>query len=189
MSHAGAPAANAASVLDARAIAIDSVRVMANGGYADLVRLVHPHGVNREAKAEPPAAATAGPDGFWATAHWLRTAFSELDFKIHDVAVEGDLAVVYATMSGRHTGPMVTYASGEVESVMPPTGKRFATTQTHWLRLQDGQVVEHWANRDDIGMARQLGWVPPTPLFLLRQAVAVRRARRAQRRPRASTAA
>jgi hypothetical protein len=40
-------------------------------------------------------------------------------------------------------------------------------------------VIEHWANRDDIGTATQLGWVPPSPAYLVRMALATRRARRA----------
>ena len=36
-------------------------------------------------------------------------------------------------------------------------------TQSHWFLLEDGRIIEHWANRDDLGMARQLGWIPPTP--------------------------
>jgi len=63
---------------------------------------------------------------------------------------------------------------------MPPTGKEFAATQTHWFRTRDGMITEHWANRDDLGMARQAGWVPPSPAFLLRAAIA---RRRAQKRP------
>ena len=39
-------------------------------------------------------------------------------------------------------------------------------------------VIEHWANRDDLGNATQLGWIPPTPIFLLRMLLATRRARR-----------
>ena len=52
-----------------------------------------------------------------------------------------------------------------------------AVTQTHWTRMRDGKVVEHWANRDDLAQARQLRWVPPTPLYLWRMA-------RAKRQPR-----
>jgi hypothetical protein len=98
------------------------------------------------------------------------------------VLVEGDLAVVHCTMSGRHVRPFAEYdEDAEVKEVFPPTGKRFATTQTHWLRVADGRVIEHWANRDDLGTAFQLGWVPPSPLYLLRSALAKRRARRAHR--------
>ncbi len=164
---------------DARAFAVASMRAMADGTYDDLARVVHPEAVNREAKDEPPAASTPGPDGFWATALWLRTAFSDLAFDVHEVVAEGDLVVVHNTMSGRHTGDMVMYAGGRVQAVMPPTGKRFATTQTHWFRMRDGKVAEHWANRDDIGAAQQLGWVPPTPAYLLRGWLAKRRVLRA----------
>ena len=44
--------------------------------------------------------------------------------------------------------------------------------------MADGAMIEHWANRDDLGQATQLGWVPPTPLFLIRSALVRRRLRR-----------
>ena len=83
-------------------------------------------------------------------------------------------------MASRHVAPIVLYDEhARVDTVFPPTGRRFAVTQTHWLRLADaGQVLEHWANRDDLGMARQLGWVPPSPRYLARMALAKRRERR-----------
>jgi hypothetical protein len=49
-------------------------------------------------------------------------------------------------------------------------------TQSHWFRMRDGRILEHWANRDDLGMARQLGWVPPSPAYLVRMGLAKRRA-------------
>jgi hypothetical protein len=39
-------------------------------------------------------------------------------------------------------------------------------------------VIEHWANRDDQGTAMQLGWVPPSPWYLVKMALATRRARK-----------
>ena len=159
---------------------------MLDGALADFADVVHPDAVNHEAKDEPPESRGRGPAAFYATALWLRSWFSELDFEIHQVVTDGDLVVVHNTMSGRHTGVAVIYGEdGRVEQAMPPTGRRFATTQTHWLRVQDGQVIEHWANRDDQGTAMQLGWLPPSPWYLVRMAVATRRARRQEaRRPR-----
>lgn len=162
-------------------VAVRSMEVIVDGEIADFVALVHPQAVNQEAAAEPPAARKLGPEGFYATAEWLRSSFSELAFTLHEVVVEGDLVVVHATMSGRQTGDFVIYADdGTVERVFPPLGKTFAVTHSHWLRMRDGLVVEHWANRDDQGLAMQLGWVPPSPRYLLRCAVATRKARRSQ---------
>ena len=164
-------------------LCVESMQIMATGTMDDFERIVHPRAVNREAAAEPPATRVPGPAGFYATALWLRAAFADLAFEVHDAVADGDLVVVHNTMSGRHTGPFVVYGpDGGVAQVMPPTGKTFATTQTHWLRLRDGRVIEHWANRDDIGTAKQLGWVPPSPGYLLRMWRAKRAARRAEAR-------
>nr|WP_255645876.1 ester cyclase [Actinoplanes polyasparticus] len=158
---------------------IRSMAIMAAGDLAELTPIVHPQAVNREAKDEPPACRGQGPAAFVATAHWLRAAFADLAFDIHDTVADGDLIAVHCTMSGRQVGPFVSYDErGEVAQAFPPTGRTFAITQTHWFRMRDGQVIEHWANRDDLGLATQLGWVPPSPAFMVRMALARRTARR-----------
>jgi len=82
-------------------------------------------------------------------------------------------------MNGHHAAPWTVYGEdGSVDNVFPPTGRTFAMTQSHWFRLEDGRIIEHWANREYLGLARQLGWIPPTPVFLLRMAAAKRRAKR-----------
>jgi len=166
---------------DAESIALRSFELMEHGTLEDFERLIHPACVNHEAKDEPPAARQAhGPAAVHATAQWLRAAFSDLRWEIHEVVAERDLVVVHCTMSGRQTGVFVAYdENAEVKEAFPPTGRTFATTQTHWIRVQDGMFAEHWANRDDLGTAEQLGWVPPTPRYLVRMALAKRRARRA----------
>jgi predicted ester cyclase len=161
---------------EATALCIRSMDLVSEGSREDFEPVYHPEAVNREAAVEPPATRQPGPAGFWATAEWLRAAFSGLRFEIHEAVERDDLVA----MSGRHTGDFVNFLPGTatVDSVMPPTGQAFAITQTHWFRTRDGVITEHWANRDDLAMARQAGWVPPSPGFLLRAAVAKRRARR-----------
>jgi predicted ester cyclase len=175
------------NAMNIRELAARSVRIMADGSRGEFQEVVHPEFLNHEAKDEPPASRGRGPEAAWATALWLRDAFADLRWEIHEVVVEDNLAVVHCTMSGRHVRPFAGYdEQARIKEVFPPTGKRFATTQTHWLRVADGRVIEHWANRDDLGTAFQLGWAPPSPLYLLRSALAKRRALRANRPQRAT---
>ena len=162
---------------------IASMHAMGSGTLADLEAVYTADAINREAVDEPPEARGVGPTAFYATARWLRGAFSELAWEIHDVVHDGDLVVVHATMSGRQTGPFTAYgADAKIKVVFPPRGRRFAVTQTHWFRMRDGKIAEHWANRDDLGMGEQLGWTPPTPLYLARMLLSRQRARRADQR-------
>jgi len=162
------------------ALCAHSMDLMATGSREDFERVFHPQAVNREAATEPPTARQPGPAVFYATAQWLRAAFSGLRFEIHQAIEHDDLVAFHVTMSGRHTGDFVTYQpdTTTVDAAMPPAGKAFAITLTHWFRTQDGMITEHWANRDDLALARQAGWIPPSPRFLLRAALARRRAQK-----------
>lgn len=162
-------------------VAVRSIHTMAEGDRAAFEPLYHPRAVDRESAVQPPSSRVEGPNAFYSTALWLRAAFAGLHYDIHHAISDGDLVAVYSTMNGRHTAPWVVYdAEGAVDSAFPPTGRTFAATQCHWFRFEDGRIIEHWANRDDLGMARQLGWVPPTPAYLVRMARARRHARRSQ---------
>lgn len=170
------------SPAEAVAVCSEQIRSIADGTLARFEQLTHPRAVNHEARSEPPQAREPGPRGFYATALWLRETYDALEFEVHDgvSSPDGLLVAVHCTMRGRQLAPFVTYdARGRVERAFPPTGRSFAASQTHWFRLAEGQVIEHWANRDDLGTAQQLGWMPPTPVFLMRMALATRRARRA----------
>ncbi len=161
-----------------RTVALRSLEVMAEGTRSAFDEVIARGAVNHEDAIEPPGCRVGGPEGFHATALWLRAAFADLEHRVEHVVAEGDLVVVDATMSGRHVGPFVLHdAEGVVDTVWAPTGKTFSVRQSHWLRVADGLVTEHWAVRDDLGQGLQLGWVPPSPLYLLRCAMAKRRAK------------
>jgi steroid delta-isomerase-like uncharacterized protein len=83
----------------------------------------------------------------------FRTAFPDMQWTLDDLIAEGDLVVGRATWRATHIGEFFG---------IPPTGRRFATTSTHLLRIADGRIVEHWGNGDDVGLLQQLG-VIPTP--------------------------
>ena len=159
-----------------------AIRATLGGSLAELAALVHPDAVNREAMAEPPDTRGTGPAAFHATGEWLRAAFADLVWRTEREAVDGDLVVTYGTLSGRQTGNFVVWTpDGTVERAFAPTGRPFTVRQAHFQRVLDGLVTEHWAVRDDQGMAIQLGWIPPTPAYLFRCHRATARARRAAR--------
>ena len=153
------------------------------GGTLDqLNTVIHPEATNREAVTEPPGTRGRGPQAYHATGEWLREAFSDLIWTTDQSITEGDLVVTYGTMSGRHTGNFVVWTEdAEVERVFVPTGKTFSVRQAHFQRIRDGLVIEHWAVRDDQGMAIQAGWIPPSLAFLIRCARATKKVRRAAR--------
>jgi predicted ester cyclase len=184
MSSAEPPATQVAQHLvaagDPKAVCIRSIHIMADGDLRDFEAVIHLKATIREAADEPMAARGRGPAAFYATALWLRGAFSDLRWDIHEVAASGDLVAIHGTVSGRHTGPFARYdAAGTVSQVMPPTGRAFSSTQTHWFRHADGKVIEYWANRDDLATAQQAGWIPATRGYLVRMALAKRRAQAA----------
>lgn len=167
-------------VVDVKGLAVRALHVMATQDEAEFAAVIHPEATNRESVAEPPDCRGVGPAAFLATARWLQSTFSGLGWEVHDVVEDGDLVVLHATMSGTHSGPFVGYGpDARPKIAFPPTGRSFSATQTHWFRIADQKVIEHWANRDDRGMGERLGWTPPTPVYLVRMLLATRRARAA----------
>lgn len=177
--HPSSDSSHKTSASEAKIIAARCIQIMADGDRDAFSQLVAPEAINREAQSEPPATRVSGPGGFYASALWLRAAFADLHHEVVEAVEEDGLVVLDTVMRARHVGPFVTYDQhGRVDQVVAPTGKSFSVRQTHWLRIADNKLVEHWAARDDLGMARQAGWLPPTPAGLIRNALAKRRVRK-----------
>jgi predicted ester cyclase len=107
--------------------------------------LISPDYLNHAASAEYQRA------GVKYSLNWLFSIFLDHRFDIEDAAGDGETVAVRGTCSGTH--------EGELWGIRP-TGKRFAVQQSHWFRVVDGKVAEHWALRDDLGMMRQIGAMP-----------------------------
>lgn len=112
--------------------------------------LVGPNCVDHGAETGPGGNADApkGPDGIKGVVRWLRGAFPDLSYEIHDAFGANDRVVLRCTARGTQTGEFLGHA---------PTGREFAVQQIHVFRVEDGRIAEHWACRDDVRMMRQLG--------------------------------
>lgn len=114
------------------------------GRYDLAGQMVTPDYVDHEA----PPGTPPGPDGANVVLRWLRGAFADLSYEICDAFGDGDRVAVRLITRGTHTGEFMG---------TPPTGRRFEIEAIHIFRIADGKVAEHWAKRDDAGLARQLG--------------------------------
>ena len=143
---------------EATALCIRSMDLMTEGSREDFEPVYHPEGVNREAAVEPPATRQPGPAGFWATAEWLRAAFSGLRFEIHEILAEGQTVACRSTMTGTHQGPLNI---GPM-AALPVTGARIEVPHMHFFHYdQQGRVTDLWHVWNTLLLARQLGAPAP----------------------------
>jgi predicted ester cyclase len=94
-----------------------------------------------------------GPSHQRGVVEWLRAQFPDLQMTIQSIVAEDELVAVRIRSEGTNLGSL--------GGVAPPTGKRFAAEQSHWYRVADGRLCEHWATRDDLSAMLQLGVIRP----------------------------
>jgi steroid delta-isomerase-like uncharacterized protein len=82
----------------------------------------------------------------------LRTMLPDLTLEIEDMIAEGDKVV------SRYTS-FATDTQGYMG--MPPTGRTIRNPGIQIFRIANGRISESWALRDDLGVLRQLGHLPP----------------------------
>jgi hypothetical protein len=92
-----------------------------------------------------------------------RKYFAVCDEIMAEDFVEHAHAPFAQSAPGRVNGPLLSEGTnlGALNGVMPPTGKRFIARQSHWFRVAEGKLVEHWSTRDDLTAMLQLGVVQP----------------------------
>ena len=105
------------------------------------------HAVEPFSRQEP--GQVHGPSHQRGVVEWLRAQFPDLRMTIQSIVAEGELVVARIRSEGTNLGSL--------GGVAPPTGKRFIADQSHWYRIADGRLCEHWATRDDLSAMLQLG--------------------------------
>jgi predicted ester cyclase len=99
-------------------------------------------------------------DGVEAVLRSLRMAMPDLHSETVEMVSDGEVVVCRSVLTGTHLGtPEIPFVQGGVFAMVEPSGKRIEMMQMHWFRVRDGKIIEHWAVRDDLTMARQLGVV------------------------------
>lgn len=94
-----------------------------------------------------------GPAHAREVVEWLRAQFSDMRMTIEEILAEGEMVVARVRSEGTNDGKLGGFA--------PPTGRRFSAEQTHWYRVVDGKLCEHWGVRDDLSAMLQLGALQP----------------------------
>ena len=99
--------------------------------------------------AIPEAQGRAGLISIWEK---LWTAFPDLTHTCEDVVVDGDRVACRLRVRGTNSGPLRF-----TRMPLPATGKTMDTEAIHIFRVAGGRLAEMWAQRDELGMLRQLG--------------------------------
>jgi predicted ester cyclase len=90
-----------------------------------------------------------GPSHMRGVVGWLVDQFPDVHFEVLALVADADLVAVRVHAEGTNLG--------KLNGVIPPTGKRFSADQSHWYRVADGKLAEHWVTRDDLTAMLQLG--------------------------------
>jgi len=130
-------------------IVVERFDTLVNGGDLDqLEKLCTPDMVNH-------ALAPSRPPGLAGTREFLAGAarFRSDGWRRLVVVAENDFVVQHGERGGTWTGgPFLG-----IDAAPGPYAREVAFV----YRLADGRIAERWAVRDDLGMLRQLGAVPP----------------------------
>jgi steroid delta-isomerase-like uncharacterized protein len=78
----------------------------------------------------------------------IRAAFPDHDAAIVHIVAEDDLVATYKTFTGAHAGEFLG---------VPATGRRVTIRVMDFVRVQNGQITDHWNIVDVAGLMAQLG--------------------------------
>ena len=97
------------------------------------------------------AAGPQGRSGLKDILATIDTDLGPLTVEQHHLIGEGDLVAQHLTLHGQHRASTMPLLSDA-----PASGRHVTWTFIHIWRVASGQIVEHWACRDDMGLREQL---------------------------------
>ena len=101
-----------------------------------------------------------GRAGVLAVLKDIQVTFPDVRFTALDYVSEGEWVTVRKMFSGTHRGvSRIPFSNGVLLGV-EPTGRHFEVRHIHMMQIRADKIIEHFANRDDVGMMQQLGLLP-----------------------------
>ena len=96
------------------------------------------------------------PEGLKSMVSRWHQAYSDYANEIEDIFAAGDKVVARFTIRGTQDGPW---------HELPPSGKKIEVTEIMISRVENGKIVEMWAEEDVLTRRQQLGYTvaPPQP--------------------------
>jgi predicted ester cyclase len=101
-----------------------------------------------------------GRDGIRIVIEDIWRTFPDFRGEILEIVAEAETVVARVRVSGTHLGTGEIPVNGVMLVGVAPTGKSFTVEHIHVYKMRDGEIVDHYAARDDLGMMRQLGLLP-----------------------------
>ncbi len=95
-----------------------------------------------------------GPAEFKQFITLLRNAFPDIQYKVEDMACDGDILAVRTSFTGTMTGPL---------RGIPPTGKKVVMQEALFYRFEGDKIAEEWSFINQMALLQQIGLAPPAP--------------------------
>jgi steroid delta-isomerase-like uncharacterized protein len=149
---AGGPAVRPRTPEENNAIAVRFFDAVWNeGDFSVLDTLIAPDADDHSTVGGKPKT-EKGSASFRNIVTMFRNAMPDIRLTIDDEVYGGDKVVHRWHLVGTDTGGVMG---------MPASGKELTFSGTTIVRMDDGRIVERWANVDELGLLQQLGVVPP----------------------------
>ena len=93
----------------------------------------------------------SGKDGVKFFVNTMRSAFPDIKVKEIEPSVSaGNMEACHVILTGTHRGEL---------ACIPATGKSVEFDCTDIIRVEEGEVAEHWGTTDNLSLMRQIGAV------------------------------
>ncbi len=90
-----------------------------------------------------------GGKGYLSVVHWMRKSFSDVQWKIKDMAADENKVAVWWNLTGTHDGTFINF---------PPTGKKISVCVMNFYYInKEGKVINDVAAEGMIGIFRAIG--------------------------------